>query len=188
MTTIEAVLAHPPFAERFYVSEHYYGELPSLGDDLGVDCVIHDFIESDELNILRPYRTNGRQNEDWIGWQKNVLSPCAGTVIEVTVNPVVNRPGTPGNSPASSVTIRASDGTHFSVVHLDRIQVREGEHVERGSVLGVVGNNGYSRHPHIHLGAWRDGVPLQIRFDQVALGQLLAARSESNNSKVPSKQ
>jgi len=35
-----------------------------------------------------------------------------------------------------------------------------------GQVIAQVGNNGRSHHPHIHVGAYKDTEPLQIRFDQ----------------------
>ena len=40
-----------------------------------------------------------------------------------------------------------------------------------GQVVAKVGNNGYSRHPHIHIGAWKGNEPLQIRFDLRAMGK-----------------
>ncbi len=39
------------------------------------------------------------------------------------------------------------------------------DHVTEGRHLAFVGNNGYARNPHIHLGAFRDGKPLAISFD-----------------------
>lgn len=39
-------------------------------------------------------------------------------------------------------------------------------------------DNGYSRQPHIHIGAWRDEVALQIRFDQKKMRSERAAVSD----------
>ena len=67
---------------------------------------------------------------------------------------------------ATSVTFRRTDGTHVVYAHLREIKVSEGQIVEAGEPVGKVGNNGYSRHPHVHIGAWKGEEPLQIRFDQ----------------------
>ena len=37
---IDAVLAHPPFAVPYVCAEHPAGALPSVGDDLGQDCMV----------------------------------------------------------------------------------------------------------------------------------------------------
>jgi len=58
--------------------------------------------------------------------------------------------------------------------HVREIEVEEGETVRPGEVVAKVGNNGNSRNPHIHIGAWEDdasklgakeGTPLQIQVD-----------------------
>ena len=44
--------------------------------------------------------------------------------------------------------------------------MKEGDTVEEGEVVGLVGNNGKSRLPHVHLGAWVGSRPYQVRFGQ----------------------
>lgn len=78
------------------------------------------------------------------------------------------------SSPASHVVIRRYDGTHVMLAHLREIRVKEGVRGRLGEPIGRVGNDAYPRHPHIHLGAWRDDRPLQIRFDLRAMGKLLS--------------
>jgi murein DD-endopeptidase MepM/ murein hydrolase activator NlpD len=56
--------------------------------------------------------------------------------------------------------------------HVDGIEVKPGDAVVAGQRIAKVGNNGYSWYPHIHVGAWKDDTPLQIRFDLRALGRL----------------
>ena len=75
---------------------------------------------------------------------------------------------TPGR--ASSITFKTTEGHSVLLAHLQGVSVKEGDTVKRGVVVAKVGNNGYSRNPHIHIGAWDDeGTPLQIRFDQSTL-------------------
>lgn len=44
--------------------------------------------------------------------------------------------------------------------HLDEINVRAGQVVKRGDVIGRVGNTGLSVGPHLHYEVHRDGVPI----------------------------
>ena len=67
----------------------------------------------------------------------------------------------------SGKTIVVDHGWGVSTIyaHLDRIDVREGQDVERGQVLGTVGTTGRSTGPHLHFGAFIRGSkidPLQL--------------------------
>lgn len=164
--TIEGVLIRPIFDEYYACTEHWAGQLPSLGDALGTDCVIYRLVEESGRTWMQAYRNQGRNNSDWFGWRQDVYAPISGKVVKVNLKNAVNLPGIMGSGPASFVILRAEDGTHVLLAHLREIQVKAGDQVVAGQVLARVGNNGFSRHPHVHLGAWRDQRPLQIRFDQ----------------------
>lgn len=89
----------------------------------------------------RAYVNDGFSNEDWFGFDKDVLSPCDCTVEKIHINSITNEPG--------------------------MIQRQRRGCSEKRHRCSQVGSNGYSRNPHIHIGAWNaDGTPLQIRFDQ----------------------
>jgi len=163
---IEAVLAHPPYKEAFVCSEHAFGQLPYLGDDLGQDCIIQRFVEVQGRLWARLHAGDGTRNEDWYGWNQEVLSPCSGTVMETRINTVTNSPGIPGKPPGTSITIRRDDGVCFLLAHLKDLKVKDKDRVSAGQVIGRVGNNGFARTPHIHIGAWKDKKALQIRWDQ----------------------
>jgi Peptidase family M23 len=170
---IQSVLAHPIFEQVYTCTEHWQGNLKGFGDELGTDCLIERLVEVNGRTWLRPHAGKGAKNEDWFGWNQNVLSPCTCEVVKLTENSVVNVPGILGNPPASFVVLQRTDGVSFLLAHVASVRVKVGEHVAAGQVIAAVGNNGYARHPHIHVGAWRDGEPLQIRFDQAAMGRLL---------------
>jgi hypothetical protein len=159
-------LAHPIFAASYSCSEHAWGELPYLGDDLGQDCVQQDFVEENGRAFMKSYRSDGLANEDWFGWNQPVLSPCDCKVIKTSLNPVTNTPGVVGTPPASMIVLEAADGTRLVLAHVQSLSVQDGEQVNAGQAIARVGNNGYSRMPHIHIGAWKDKQALQIRWDQ----------------------
>ena len=71
-------------------------------------------------------------------------------------------------------------------VHVQDIQVEEGDTVRAGELVARIGNNGISDAPHVHVGALRgdlvklmsgevpdsEVVPLQVRFDLAVMGRL----------------
>ncbi len=158
-------LARPIFQQYFVCGEHRQGELTGLGDALGADCLIQRLEFDHGVEFARAYRGTGACNEDWYGWKMPVLSPCDCRVIKTVINPIVNVPGQLGEAPATYVVLKRADGVHFLVAHLAELMVKPDQLIAAGQQLGVVGNNGYSRNPHIHIGAWRQATPLQIRFD-----------------------
>lgn len=160
------VLAHPPFATFYSCAEHAAGQLPELGDALGTDCFVQKLIEVGGRTWIRAYDGDGRKNEDWFGWNQSVLSPCECVVSKVQDNPLTNEPGVLGKPPAAFVLLTRSDGVQFAVAHIQAVTVREGQKLTYGQPFAKVGNNGYSRQPHIHIGASKGELPLQIRFDQ----------------------
>ncbi|MBQ4829996.1 M23 family metallopeptidase [Alteromonas sp. CI.11.F.A3] len=164
---------HAIHKETFACTEHWDGQFKYAGDALGTDCVIGGWYEDDKRLFQRSFINSGFENEDWFGFKKNVLAPCDCTVTKIHLNPITNQPGvmTPGR--ASSITFKTKDGLSVILAHIREIDVKEGEIVKRGTVVAKVGNNGYSRNPHIHIGAWdKEGKPIQIQFDQSTLALL----------------
>lgn len=166
---IQSVLIHAPFQESYSCSEHWDGQFQYLGDALGSDCTIHMLEEIDGRLWVRRHQGKGLTNADWYGWGSDVLAPCNCSVSRVRINDVENEPGVLGDPPASSITFVTNDGVHILIAHVRDVVVAEGNTVRSGEKVAVVGNNGYSRNPHIHIGAWRDEEPLQIRIDQTTI-------------------
>jgi hypothetical protein len=163
---LASVLAHPVYTRPFICSEHPAGQLAILGDDVGQDCLIVDFVTTDGRTWAMPYQGNGAKNEDWFGWGATVHSPCDCEVLRIHPNQQVNHPGKLGNSRAAGITLRSADGVHFVLAHLGSFAVEVGQSVRYGQAIGTVGNNGFSRSPHVHIGAWKGREGLQIRWDQ----------------------
>jgi murein DD-endopeptidase MepM/ murein hydrolase activator NlpD len=75
----------------------------------------------------------------------------------------------------SGNTVVVDHGWGLSTVyaHLDRMDVREGQEVKRGQVLGTVGSTGRSTGPHLHFGAFIRGAkvdPLELIKATESLG------------------
>lgn len=170
---IEAVLIHPPVAAMFTCSDHSAQESLGLGDALGTDCSVEDSVAlpGKPRGFLHAYRTDGVRNEDWFGWGVKILAPFDGKVVKVYTNAINNRPGTLGKSPASSIVFERSDGMRVLYAHIMAPTVKVGEMVKAGFPVARMGNNGLSWSPHVHIGAWMGQMPLQIRFDQIAMGE-----------------
>lgn len=164
--SIGQFLAHPLFNESYSCSEHPAAQLPYLGDDLGQDCVIEEFVQRNDRAFMRRFATDGLTNEDWYGWNKMVLSPCECTVVAVHINPVTNDPGKTGKPPSSSIRLETAEGVSVILAHIQTPIVKKGDLLKAGQPVANVGNNGFSRVPHIHIGAWQGKDALQIRWDQ----------------------
>ena len=147
----ESVLAHPPFAGYYHCGEHYDGQFQYLGDALGTDCLVSRLVTEDGRTWSRQHRGDGRRNEDWYGWNAELLSPCDGKVVKLHLNPVTNDPGVLGKPPASHLVIERADGTRFLLAHIQHPSVTVGDTVKAGQPIARVGNNGYGRLPHLHI-------------------------------------
>lgn len=169
---IESVLLYPPFREPFECGEHVAGEQAIAGDALGTDCQVLGGTTGKDRSFARLYRTDGFRNEDWYSWGAEVLAPVDGVVVGLLPNPRVNEPGTKGRPPAGLLQIRRADGMIVMMAHLTDFTVKMGQDVKAGQVIAKVGNNGPSYAPHVHVGASIGSTPLQIRWDQKAMGAL----------------
>ncbi|MCO5171521.1 MAG: peptidoglycan DD-metalloendopeptidase family protein [Planctomycetes bacterium] len=104
----------------------------------------------------RSHRGRGDKLEDYLTWDEPFYAVAAGRVAEV-------RDGNPDN-PArtvppgvaekhNGVTIDHGNGEVSWYVHARNgsIVVKEGDQVERGQLLGRIGNSGASAVPHLHF-------------------------------------
>jgi urea transporter len=113
----------------------------------------YDFVITDPRG--ETHRGDGTHVEDYLAFRKPVLSPIRGRVVRVVDafpdNPigVTDRVNNWGNL----VVLKDDRGFHVEISHFAEgsLRVREGEWVERGALLGLCGNSGYSPQPHIHV-------------------------------------
>lgn len=164
MKEIEQLILHPIFDRYPIYNDHYDGELDYPGDALGRDCMIGAFLPEDP-GFMRLYKDDGKRNEDWFSFGAKVYAPISGKITYLYINEVTNVPGVQNPSKASALLIQAADQTIVMVAHIQNPIVSLGDTVDEGQLLAYVGNNGYARNPHIHVGAFRGKTPLAISFD-----------------------
>jgi urea transporter len=113
----------------------------------------YDFVITDAQGAT--HRGDGLRVEDYLAFGKPVLSPVRGRVVQVVDaypdNPIgiTDRTHNWGNL----VILKDDRGFFVELSHFAQgsIRVKEGEWVERGALLGLCGNSGYSPQPHIHV-------------------------------------
>lgn len=169
-TLSKTVMIYPPIETKdseFIVSrEHMYKSHLRLGDQLGRDFVITQISKNGTMEI---FENDGDENEEYFSWQKNVMAPFHGSVTEINHPETTNKPGNMDReSKPGKVNIKNENGIVVMFVHVRDIAVEEGDNVEAGEVIAKIGNNGISRGPHVHIGAWKDETPLQIQVDLYA--------------------
>ncbi|MGD6993124.1 M23 family metallopeptidase [Sutcliffiella horikoshii] len=172
---LKSIKIYPVFNQAFYSREHAEGEYELLGDALGRDFIIEKLVDG----FLKSYKGSGTENADWFTYGADVFAPCNAIVQNVHINPNENVPRKVNQNPSSSVLFRTKDNVYILYGHLIDIKVDVNDRVKVGQVIGKCGNNGMSRFPHVHVGAWKDNKPLQISVDLQALGDIRKEDIES---------
>jgi hypothetical protein len=111
----------------------------------------------------------GKQGQTWEGdpaqlssylsYRQPVVAAAGGRVVEVQDGIADNPPPvTPPVPPiedtvGNHVTLEVAPGRYLLYAHLEAgsLDVREGDRVETGQVLGLIGNSGNSTTPHLHF-------------------------------------
>ncbi|MBC8386112.1 MAG: urea transporter [Candidatus Cloacimonetes bacterium] len=113
----------------------------------------YDFVITDEEG--NTFCKKGTKLEDYYCYGKPVLSPIDGTVVDgydqLKDNPIgsVDKKNNWGNY----IIIQSEFGYYVEISHLQTksLQVKIGDSVKFGAILGNCGNSGYSPLPHIHM-------------------------------------
>ena len=104
----------------------------------------------------------GSKGEDWVGFGQQVLAVADGVVRDVSDGAPDHDPLAPQPEP-EALTARALYGNyvvlqiapgvfvHYAHLQRDSVEVKPGQSVRRGAVLGRLGQSGNSNGPHLHL-------------------------------------
>lgn len=57
----------------------------------------------------------------------------------------------------NEVVIKDDDGVYHIYGHLDKVDVLQGQHVEKGDLIGLSGQSGHATGPHLHYGEELNG-------------------------------
>jgi murein DD-endopeptidase MepM/ murein hydrolase activator NlpD len=103
----------------------------------------------------KSFKNDGRKNEDYYAFGKELIAPCAGKVVLVVDGIKDNPPGelNPIYIPGNTVVIKSGENEFLFFAHFKKhsIRVKEGQTIKKGELLGLCGNSGNSSEPHLHF-------------------------------------
>jgi murein DD-endopeptidase MepM/ murein hydrolase activator NlpD len=103
----------------------------------------------------KSYKTDGKTNEDYYAFGKELIAPCDGEVVLVVDGVKDNVPGVlnPVYVPGNTVIIKSALNEYLFFAHFKQysIAVKQGQRVKQGQLLGLCGNSGNSSEPHLHF-------------------------------------
>lgn len=101
------------------------------------------------------FKTDGRTNEDYYAFGKELIAPADGEVVLVVDGVKDNTPGemNPVYVPGNTVIIKTKNNEFLFFAHFKQhsIVVKQGQQVQQGQLLGLCGNSGNSSEPHLHF-------------------------------------
>jgi len=103
----------------------------------------------------RSFKTDGKTNEDYYAFGKELIAPCEGEIALVVDGVKDNMPGVlnPVYIPGNTVIIKTANNEYLFFAHFKQhsIKVVQGQKVNQGQLLGLCGNSGNSSEPHLHF-------------------------------------
>lgn len=100
-------------------------------------------------------RVNPSNNKEQVHTGVDLVAP-AGTAVYATANGVVAKTSVAGNR-GKFILINHDNKLASSYSHLEQISVKEGERVNQGQLIGLVGSTGVSTGPHLHFEILKEG-------------------------------
>jgi len=85
------------------------------------------------------------------------LAAVKGSPVYPIMKGIVEEIGRSQFAYGNHVVINHGSGLKSFYAHLSKIEVREGEELNKDSILGLVGSTGWSTGPHLHFQVWQDG-------------------------------
>ena len=101
------------------------------------------------------YKTDGKTNEDYYAFGKELIAPCDGEIVLVVDGVKDNVPGQMNtfNVGGNMVILKTSNNEYLVLCHFKHqsIKVKEGQKIKQGELLGLCGNTGNSSEAHLHF-------------------------------------
>ncbi|WP_306353207.1 M23 family metallopeptidase [Flavobacterium sp. '19STA2R22 D10 B1'] len=111
------------------------------------------------------------------------FSAKVGTPIFATGDGVVNRADNTATGYGNHIVIQHGYGYETLYAHLSKYNVRPGQRVKRGDVIGYVGNTGRSEASHLHYEVHKDGEvinPINFYYGNISAAEYLAISKLAN--------
>jgi hypothetical protein len=138
-----------PFLGEWYVSQSHNGEYTHKGDWSDA----WDFVITN--SDLKQYENEGEKLKDYYCFGQNVIAPADGIIIVSEDGIEDNRAGEINilKNWGNTVIIKHAEGLYSKLCHLQKgsLNVKVGDNVHYGQVIGKVGNSGRSPYPHLHF-------------------------------------
>ncbi len=180
-----------PFDGKWFV--FWGGDTRELNQHHGVpnQRYAFDFLVKDSKD--KTYKDEGKKNEDYLAFGREVLAPADGVVTDVIRGVRDNAPGSmnPYSALGNAVIIKHREYEVSVLAHFKQgsIRVEPGDKVRRGQVLGLCGNSGNSSEPHIHYHLQntpiiQNGTGIKCFFDNIIVFRDGKAASEKRYSPI----
>ncbi|SHJ27936.1 Protein of unknown function [Mesonia phycicola] len=103
----------------------------------------------------KSFKTDGKTNEDYYAFGKELIAPCDAEVILSVDGVKDNIPGelNPIYVPGNTVILKTENDEFLFFAHFKQnsIVVKQGQKVKQGELLGLCGNSGNSSEAHLHF-------------------------------------
>ncbi len=103
----------------------------------------------------KTFKTDGKTNEDYYAFGKELIAPCNAEVVLVVDGVKDNKPGelNPIYVPGNTVILKTENNEYLFFAHFKQnsIVVKQGQKLKQGELLGLCGNSGNSSEAHLHF-------------------------------------
>ena len=98
--------------------------------------------------ISTPYKKAGKMWSKGYHTGIDIACPVGTPIMATSDQTVVNANW--GRSYGNQIVVRLADGNFWIYAHLSEVNVKAGDVLKRGQVIGKSGNTGNSSGPHLH--------------------------------------
>lgn len=140
---------HFPFWGKWMVSQGHEGSITHIGEwDKALDFILLD----DEM---KSYKNPGKELEDFYCYNKPVVAPANGFIVELTDDVEDNKIGDVNLAQnwGNTLVIKHNEFLFSQISHLKKnsLKVNIGDYVKRGDIIASCGSSGRSPEPHLHF-------------------------------------
>jgi urea transporter/murein DD-endopeptidase MepM/ murein hydrolase activator NlpD len=144
-----SLLMQLPFFGKWTITQGYNGKHTHKGEwRYALDFELLDEVGNN-------FQNSGMELKDYYSWQKPVLAPADGLVVDLHANVDENAPGKVNleSNWGNSIVIKHGEHLYSQISHLmiGSFRVSLGDYVRKGDIIALLGNSGRSPQPHIHF-------------------------------------